>query len=97
MPKRYPPLTPREVVAILRAREFEHVRTRGSHEYYGGSVRGQRRMVTVDTHYREFSPQLITSMILQSGLTRAEFYGSTESTARKINLRSDQYPIPIEN
>jgi hypothetical protein len=35
-------------------------------------------------------------MIDQSGLTREEFYGSTKETAKKINLRAQEYPIPLK-
>ena len=95
MPKRYPPLTPAEVITILLARGFILDRTRGSHNYYNGRVRGRLRHVTVSAHYAEFSVERIQDMIAQSGLTRDEFYGSTRDTARKINLRADGYPIPL--
>lgn len=96
MPRAYPPLTPREVIAILRARDFALDHTRGGHEYYRGFIRGRTRLVTVSTHYRQFSARLIKRMIAQSGMTREEFYGSTRRTARKIALRADQYPIPLK-
>lgn len=96
MPKRYPPLTPTEVIAILLARGFDLDRTRGSHSYYAGRIRGRLRHVTVDTHYAEFSMERIQDMIAQSGLTRDEFYGSTRDTARKINLRAEESPIPLD-
>ena len=35
-------------------------------------------------------------LIDQSGLSREEFYGSTERTARKINLIAPEYPIPLK-
>jgi hypothetical protein len=35
-------------------------------------------------------------MLDQSGLTREEFYGSVKETARKIGLRADRYPIPLD-
>jgi len=46
--------------------------------------------------YREFSVDRIKDMIDQSGLTRVEFYGSTKRTAKKINLRAPEHPIPLE-
>ncbi|MFQ6014051.1 MAG: type II toxin-antitoxin system HicA family toxin [Anaerolineae bacterium] len=97
MPRRYPPLSPREVIAILVARSFALTRTRGSHEQYEGLIRGKWRRVTVDVHYSDFDDRLIKSMIRQSGLTREEFYGSTKRTARKINLRAKKYPIPLKD
>jgi len=96
MPKKYPPLTPDEVIRILRARGFDHDHSRGSHEYYKGIIRGIPRMVTVDVHYKEFDVRMIRFLLSQSGLTREEFYGSTKRTAKKINLRAKEYPIPLE-
>ncbi len=96
MPRKYPPLTPDDILRILRARGFVYHSTTGSHEYYQGVVRGVSHRVTVDRHYREFSDQLIVFMIVQSGLTREEFYGSVKESARKIGLRADAYPIPLK-
>ncbi len=95
MPKRYPPLTPTQVIAILLARSFVLDRTRGGHSYYTGMIRGRLRHVTVSTHYTEFSTELIQDMIAQAGLTRDEFYGSTHDAARKVNLKANEYPIPV--
>jgi predicted RNA binding protein YcfA (HicA-like mRNA interferase family) len=87
VPKRYPPLTPQEVRDILRAAGFALERVDGSHEQWeSGSIRGRRRLVTVDAGVRECSMKLIRSMIEQSGLTRDEFYRQTARTAPKINL-----------
>ncbi len=96
MPRKYPPLTPDEVVRILRVRGFDYDRSRGSHEYYKGIIRGVPRMVTVDLHYRELDARMIRFLISQSGLTHEEFYGSTKQTAKKINLRAKEYPIPLK-
>jgi predicted RNA binding protein YcfA (HicA-like mRNA interferase family) len=96
MPRRHPPLTPDEVIAILRSRGFSLDRTAGSHAQYVGSVRGRFRRVTIDLHYREFDDQTMRRLMDQSGLTREEFYGSTKETARKIGLRADEYPIPLQ-
>jgi predicted RNA binding protein YcfA (HicA-like mRNA interferase family) len=96
MPRRYPPLTPEEVIVILLARGFLLDRTTGSHAQYGGTIRGQFRRVTVDLHYRDLDERMIKRLILQSSLTREEFYGSTGESARKIGLRSDEYPVPLQ-
>ena len=96
MPRKYPPLTPDEVVRILRARGFDYDHSRGSHEYYKGIIRGVHYMVTVDLHYREFDARMIRFLLSQSGLTHEEFYGSTKRTAKKINLRAKEYPIPLK-
>ncbi len=96
MPRKYPPLTPREVIAILQARGFDYDHSRGSHEYYSGVLKGKRRFVTVDKSYKEFDIDRIKDMIDQSGMTREEFYGSTRRTAKKINLIAPKYPVPLK-
>lgn len=85
MPRRNPPLTPREVRNVLEAQGFEHDRTEGSHEQWVGNYGGSKRVVTVDAAEKEFSNRLMKSMIRQSGMSRDEFYRSTERTAKKIN------------
>jgi predicted RNA binding protein YcfA (HicA-like mRNA interferase family) len=86
--RKYPPLKPDEVVAILRALGFEFKCKEGSHEQYERlPVRGHpRRIATVDAHYAEFDDDLMKSMIRQSGHTREEFYGATKRTARKAGV-----------
>ncbi len=96
MPRRYPPLTPEEVIAILLARGFRPDRTAGSHAQYSGTVHGQFRRVTIDLHYRDLDEWMMRRLIVQSGLIREEFYGSTKESARKIGLRADDYPIPLK-
>lgn len=96
MPRRYPPLTPNEVITILLARGFSHDHTAGSHAVYQGVIRDKRRSVTVDLKYREFDVQRLKDMMAQAGLSRKEFYGSTKATARKINLRVKRYPVPLK-
>lgn len=91
MPKKYPPLTPAEVIKILKKRGFELKSTEGSHAQYEGVVDGITRKVTVDEGEKEFDDFLIKSMIRQSGLTRNEFYCTTKVTALKINMK------PLEN
>ncbi|MBI1930201.1 hypothetical protein HYR99_38865 [Candidatus Poribacteria bacterium] len=87
MPKRYPPLTLAQVVAILRANGFTLSHSRGDHDYYSGVIRGRPRTVTVKTRIDVFSNDLLKYMIAQSGLTREEFYGSTKATAKKIGVK----------
>lgn len=83
MPRRYPPLSPAQVRRILRACDFVYDRTTGSHEQW--VLEGKsRHIVTVDAAVQEFGVRLMKSMINQSGLTRAEFYGATKQTAKKI-------------
>jgi len=96
MPKKHPPLTPAEVVAILLARGFVLHRTRGSHAHYRGIIKGVKCLVTVDMRYKEFDVERIKDMMQQANLTREEFYGSTKRTAKKINLVAPEYPIPLK-
>lgn len=91
MPKKYPPLTPDEVIKILKKRGFILKATEGSHAQYEGEVKGLTKKVTVDEAEKEFGNFLIKSMIRQSGLSREEFYCSTKATALKVNLK------PAEN
>ena len=91
MPRRYPPLSPSEVRTILRALGFELAHTTGSHEQWDhADLGGRPRRVTVDVAIGQFSPALVQSMIRQSGVTREEFYGATERSARKIGVRRER-------
>ncbi len=84
--RRYPPLTPSDVVAILRALGFQFKRQDGSHAQYERAAEGTkpRAIVTVDMSVREFWEEIIKSMVRQSGFSREEFYGATKSSAKKI-------------
>lgn len=87
MPKKYPPLTPDEVIRILKKRGFLLKSTEGSHSQYEGTVKKEIKKVTVDTAEKEFNIFLMQSMIRQSGLSREEFYCTTKATAQKINKK----------
>ncbi|MBI5464367.1 MAG: type II toxin-antitoxin system HicA family toxin [Ignavibacteriales bacterium] len=91
MPEKFPPLTPQEVVAILKARGFSLNNQEGSHAQYVGFFGGVKRRVTVDMAKVDYNDFLIKSMIRQSGMTREEFYCSTKSTARKINKKKLEF------
>ena len=87
--KRYPPLTPSEVEAILRKSGFTFKHQEGSHaqfERLATKEDPQRRLVTVDRGYPEFDDKLLKSMIQQSGMSRAAFYGATKRTALKAGV-----------
>ena len=96
MPKKYPPLTPAEVIAILLARGFVLHHTSGSHAHYRGAIKDVKCLVTVGVHYKDFDVERIKDMIQQANLSREEFYGSTKRTAKKINLIAPKYPIPLK-
>lgn len=84
--RKYPPLTPKEVILILDALGFAFKRQDGSHAHYERKAAQDtpRRLVTVDMSHREFSERIIKSMIRQSGYSREKFYGATKSTAAKV-------------
>jgi predicted RNA binding protein YcfA (HicA-like mRNA interferase family) len=87
LPKQYPPLTPEEVLAILKVQGFTLDNTVGSHANHVGYTNDIKRRVTVDLKIKGYSPELMKSMIRQSGLSREDFYCSTKKTAVKINMR----------
>jgi predicted RNA binding protein YcfA (HicA-like mRNA interferase family) len=84
--RRYPPLTPSEVCAILTEWSFKRKNQEGSHRQYEGVIKGQRKIVTVDMAEDDFDDFLVKSMISQSGLTREQFYGATKKTAKKASV-----------
>jgi predicted RNA binding protein YcfA (HicA-like mRNA interferase family) len=86
--RRFPPLTPDEVEAILRARGFEKKRQEGSYAQWERAADGRRlrSIVTVDVSRAECREDLMKSMIRQSNLTRDQFYSATKRTARKANV-----------
>ena len=84
--RRYPPLTPTEVISILEALGFTFKRQDGSHKHYERAPEGNRKrsVVTVDVSVSSFDEYLLKSMIRQSTFGREEFYGATEKTGTKI-------------
>lgn len=86
--RKYPPLKPAEVVAILGILGFEKVREDGSHAHFECPATNEypRSVVTVDTGYSEFDESLIKGMIRQSNRSRELFYGATKRTAAKASV-----------
>ena len=86
--RKYPPLTPSEVIAILRNLGFTKAREEGSHAHFEAKASNPypRSIVTVDMGYREFDESRIKTMIRQSNRTREVFYGATKGTARKASV-----------
>jgi predicted RNA binding protein YcfA (HicA-like mRNA interferase family) len=70
-----PLLKPREVEANLRALGFTLKRQEGSHRQYERAADGvrPRSVVTVDVGKKQFSKDLMKSMIRQSNFTAEEF------------------------
>lgn len=93
--RKYPPLTPDEVVAILTSLGFFKARSEGSHAQYEHPATDKypRSIVTVDTAYSEFDDSLIKSMIRQSNRSREMFYGATKRTARKAAVKFERIDV----
>ena len=87
--RRYPPLTPSDVVRILEALGFKYRNQVGSHKHYERVADQKRRrsVVTVDMAIGEFADPLIKNMIDQSGFSRDQFYGATKYTANKAQVK----------
>jgi len=75
MGRKLPLLKPREVEANLEALGFVLKRTTGSHKQYARAADGvrNRAIVTVDVGKRQFSSDLMKSMIRQSLFSQEEF------------------------
>lgn len=86
MPKRYPPLTANEVIAILKALGFVYSHSSGGHDFYKKTYSGKAHTVTVDPKCSPFDDFLLKSMISQSGYPRERFYAATKKTAKKIGV-----------
>lgn len=96
MPKKYPPLTDREVIHILMALGFVYSHSEGGHDFYKANHSGQNWKVTVDPKQSPFNDFLLKSMIRQAGFPRRAFYGATKKTAKKIGIRFQQPSQPQE-
>jgi hypothetical protein len=90
MPRGWPPLELREVVAILKALGLTYNKSTGGHDFYRGIRRGRGCKVTVDPKCAPFSEDLLQSMCRQANCTKQEFYGATPGTAAKIKIRDDR-------
>lgn len=85
--RRYPPLKPKEIVDILLSRGYEYDHNQGDHEFYTREVKGKKHMAQVDMKIPEYNSYWIKMVILESGMTRKQFYMSTKKTAKKINCK----------
>lgn len=84
--KKYPPLTPREIEEILITRGFCYQRSKGDHNYFVHEVRGKKKIVQIDTGNPLYENEWIKLVIIQSGMTREQFYSTTKKTAKKVGL-----------
>lgn len=92
MPKKRPPLTEREVVAILEALGFGYSHSEGGHDFYKGFHSGRNWKVTVDPKESPFDDFLLKSMMKQAGADREQFYAATSATAKKIGVEPSRQP-----
>ena len=84
MPRGWPPLSKRELLAILTALNFSYDKSAGGHDFYVAEHGGRRWKITVDQKITTFGPELLQSMCKQPGYGRVAFYGATKATAAKI-------------
>lgn len=70
----YPPITCKELKAILQSLGFTHQSTHGSHEQWTKVEQGRKYKVTVDCPKSPFTQTLIKSMASQAGVTKKDFY-----------------------
>jgi predicted RNA binding protein YcfA (HicA-like mRNA interferase family) len=70
----FPPLTCKDVKAILSCLGFIFDTQKGSHEHWVLIKNGKKYKVTVDCPKSPFSQILINSMAKQAGLSKKDFY-----------------------
>ena len=71
----HPPLTCKQVKKILSSLGFSPRPKKGtSHEQWVKDESGRRLKVTVDCPNAPFSPDLVSSMAKQAGVTKKQFY-----------------------
>jgi predicted RNA binding protein YcfA (HicA-like mRNA interferase family) len=89
VPKKYPRLTRREIIEILRCFGFTpQSRTGTSHEQWKKTYKGNVYSVTVDHSIDEFDDELLKVIIHeQAKIPREAFYSGSGSAAAKINVR----------
>lgn len=74
MSSAHPPLTCKEMKAILLHLGFVKRDQTGSHEQWIKDAGGRRFKVTLDCPKSPFSPILIASMAAQAGISKKELY-----------------------
>ena len=70
----YPPITCKELKAILAHLNFQPTTQSGSHQQWVLIKDGKKYKVTVDCPKSPFSQTLIKSMAAQAGKTKKDFY-----------------------
>ena len=74
MPRGWPPLELRQILAILAALGFTYKNSRCGHDFYVAAKSGRSYKVTVDLRCAPFDAYLLKSMCKQAGCTREEFW-----------------------
>ena len=79
--KKYPRLTPKEVIDNLIALGFLFARQKGAHKYYKDQT---GHLVNVPMNWDLIDDTGMKSIIKNSGKTRKEFYEATKTSAKKL-------------
>lgn len=58
--------TPKEIVAILIAHGFEHIRTKGSHQIFVNKTSGKRTVVPM--HGKDLKKGILHGILKQAGI-----------------------------
>jgi len=82
--KKYPRLTPKEVIDNLIALGFSFARQRGAHRYYKHQT---GHLVNVPMNWDLIDDIGMKSIIKNSGRTREEFYSATKTSAKKLGKK----------
>lgn len=79
----YLPLSPDDLVRVLKAFGFAYKRTAGSHEQWEGVINDVRRISTVQRIKGEYSTDRMKRLIDNLGLTPEEFYRADSKIAKR--------------
>lgn len=83
MPRRWPPLTAREIADCLKALGCQLDRKEATHEIWIHPK--SHRIGVVDVKWKPVSSETLKHLVEeQLGFSRAEFYGATKATSKKI-------------
>lgn len=84
MPSRkYLPLSPDDLVRVLKAFGFIHKRTTGDHVQWEGEIKKVRRVSTVQLIKGEYSQERMKRLIENLGLTAEEFYRADSKISKR--------------
>lgn len=81
--RKYLPLTPDELIRVLKAFGVQKQRIRGDHEQWEGTIKGVRRVSTVQLIHGEYSTERMKRLIENLGLTTHEFYRADSKIAKR--------------